>query len=617
MPRLLSPALIVVCAALAAPFATPAAAADLHLHEHAESEPATAKDALAVATKLQDGKGVETGFELTPILKTLAEKMPELKGAERRRAERMLLRPTQGQGNQGEETYTVPEAPAVCGPNFCVHYVATTTDAPSLVDADGSGRPDYVEIMLREFEHVRNVEVNQLGWRAPVPDNGRGGDNKTDVYIKNIGPAGIFGYAAPDPGQSGSQVAAFQVMDNDYTQAEYRNYSNFLAPLQVTAAHEYNHILQFAYDLQQDNWMFESTAVWMEDRVYDDINDYRNYLPEWSKRSTQPLTQFNSGNQGDGNVKAYGDVVFNRWIDERLGADTVRRAWEVSVDTRLPPGSFAPAAYHRALSEKGQSFFTVFTQFATETAEWRSASNFFEEGNTFPDMARALQGAVPPQNVSRKRHDFIEGALDHTAYALINVDPGGEQRLTLGGTFRKGIAGSIALVGRTGSDTSGQTTVQIKRLPRGGPGKVTLDNASSFSRVTAVIVNADISQGGYSQQLGDWVWLGDGEPITLALNDFTKAKLSRVRQGSTGVSVTFSEAVAGLSTSSVKLIGPNGRSVSVRLDQSQNGRTIALRPTRALAKGRRYTVKLSSAVTDPSGNRLPSSSRTKRFTTRR
>jgi hypothetical protein len=617
MPRLLPPALILALVALAAPLAAPAGASDLRLHQHSATEPKTAKEALRLATNLRDGKGVETGYELTPILKTLAEKMPELEGAERRRAERMLLRPTQGQANPGEDTYSVPEAPPVCGPNFCVHYVATTSDAPSLVDADASGRPDYVEIMLREFEHVWNVEVNQLGWRRPVPDNGRGGDNRTDVYIKNIGPGGIFGYAAPDPGQSGSQVAAFQVMDNDYTQAEYRNYNNFLAPLQVTAAHEYNHILQFAYDLQQDNWMFESTAVWMEDKVYDDINDYRNYLGEWSKRSTQPLTQFNSGNQGDGNVKAYGDVVFNRWIDERFGADTIRRAWEVSVETRLQAGSFAPNAYQRALSEKGQNFFTVFTQFATETAEWRSASNFFSEGNTFPDMARALKGAVPPQNVSRKRHDFVEGGLDHTAYALVNVNPRGEQRLTLGGTFRRGVAGSIALVGRTGDEVGGQATVQVKRLPRGGPGKVTLDNASSFSRVTAVIVNADISQSGYSQQLGDWVWLGDGEPITLALNDFTKTKVRRIRQASSGVMVTFDEAVAGLSTSSVKLIGPNGRSVRVRLSQSQNGRTVVLRPTRRLAPGRRYTVKLSSAVTDPAGNRLASSQRKKRFTSKR
>ncbi len=270
MPRLLPRVLIVVCAvALPAPAAASASAADLQLHSHSAVEPKSGKEALELAKELKDGEGVRTGYELTPVLKTLAEKLDELRGADRRRAERMLMRPTQGQGNPGEETYSVPEAPPVCGQHFCIHYVATTPDAPP-------GGMSYVQTMLNEFENVYNVEIGQLGWRVPKPDNGRGGDDRTDVYIKNIGPGGIFGYAAPDPGQTGSQVAAFQVMDNDYSQAEYRNYSHFLAPLQVTAAHEYNHILQFNFDLQQVYWIFESTAVWMEVNVYDDINVYRN-----------------------------------------------------------------------------------------------------------------------------------------------------------------------------------------------------------------------------------------------------------------------------------------------------------------------------------------------------
>ena len=39
--------------------------------------------------------------------------------------------------------YSVPEAPAHCGPAVCVHYVATTDDAPPLDDADADGVPDY------------------------------------------------------------------------------------------------------------------------------------------------------------------------------------------------------------------------------------------------------------------------------------------------------------------------------------------------------------------------------------------------------------------------------------------------------------------------------------------
>ena len=49
--------------------------------------------------------------------------------------------------------------------------------------------------------------------------------------------------------------------------------------MQVTVAHEYNHILQFNYDVFEDVWLFEDTATWAEEQVYPGINDYLNYLP--------------------------------------------------------------------------------------------------------------------------------------------------------------------------------------------------------------------------------------------------------------------------------------------------------------------------------------------------
>ena len=55
-------------------------------------------------------------------------------------------------------------------------------------------------------------------------------------------------------------------------------------------AHEYNHVLQFAYDSQQDTWMFESTATWMENVVYPDIDDYIGYLPFYASAVKVPLT---------------------------------------------------------------------------------------------------------------------------------------------------------------------------------------------------------------------------------------------------------------------------------------------------------------------------------------
>ncbi len=51
----------------------------------------------------------------------------------------------------------------------------------------------------------------------------------------------------------------------------------------MTFAHEYNHILQMGYDAYQDAWFAESTATWMENQVYDGIDDYLRYVRRWVK----------------------------------------------------------------------------------------------------------------------------------------------------------------------------------------------------------------------------------------------------------------------------------------------------------------------------------------------
>ena len=620
--RLLLP-LIAVCAALVAPGAS-YAASDLHVHGAEPAAEPTAKEALRLARELHSGEGVDTGRELSVALRTLAEKLPELKGDDRRKAERLLARPTQGQATDSDaKAYTVPEAPAHCGPHFCVHYVTSTENAPPLTDDNGNGVPDYVEATLREFENVWNVENDRMGWAPPRSDGAAGGDARTDVYLANIGPEGLYGYAAADPNQtSRQQWFAYLVMDNDYSERTFTSrYSNFLDPLKVTAAHEYNHVLQYGYDGLQDSWMFEATATWMEDKVYDDINDYRGYLGEWARRSIQPLTQFNPPESGDSNAKVYGSAVFNRWIDTKYGQDVIRRAWEVSIETQ----DFAPAAYEKALNERGTSFFDVFTRFAADTAEWRAANTPFEEGETFPDVARALDRPLVPQTRTGNRNNFAAGNLDHTGYALIPVDPAGEGTVTVGATLPRGVAGAIALVGRTGDETGGNATTNVVPLPNGGAGRVSLDNAPGFARVTAVVVNSDIEVNGFNRNTRDWNWLADSAPLTVAVNDFTRPTVRKITprnratrvKRNTKIKIQFNEGMAGFTASSIKLIGPGGRAVAIAPSITGDGRVLKIAPLRGLARGRRYTVKLSAGVTDAGGNQLPASKRTFRFSTAR
>src|SRR5918998_3047200 len=304
-----------------------------------------ADGALERAQDLAAGQGVRTGRELTVALAELANRRSALSRSERQEADDLLSRPTDpSDTGQPGGPYTVP-AVTRCTTHFCIHWVTSTEDAPDLTDVSGNGLPDYVDRMQAAFERSYAVENTQLRWRVPVPDGTRGGDSRLDVYIKEIGEF-AYGYAATDPGQPGRTRFGFQVMDDDYSEDDFPAYGGDPSiPVRVTAAHEYNHVLQYAYDRDQDTWMFESTATWAEDKVFDADNDWHLYMPTWASRPTEPLTTGTSGS------KMYGSAIWNHWLDRRCGPSAVRRSWDVSIANSVQNTGFAPGAYNAAIRE--------------------------------------------------------------------------------------------------------------------------------------------------------------------------------------------------------------------------------------------------------------------------
>jgi hypothetical protein len=211
---------------------------------------AGADRALARAHALAEGKGVRTGRELTGALRELAIREQALSPAAQKQAQSLLGRPTDPSDTQQPGgPYTAGTIWSASTTHFCYHWVETTDDAIPLADANGNDFPDYVETMADAFEESYGTENSELGWTTPVGDGTLGGctnrsEDLTDIYMKQIGSLGLYGYASVDPGQTEQRRHAFQVMDNDYSAAEFPDYGgDFTAPLQVTAAHEYNHIL--------------------------------------------------------------------------------------------------------------------------------------------------------------------------------------------------------------------------------------------------------------------------------------------------------------------------------------------------------------------------------------
>jgi len=400
--------------------------------------------------------------------------------------------------------YSVPEAknsPA-CSRHFCVHWVDQGLDAPNLSDRNGNGIPDFVERVLRVAEHVHDIENEKLGWREPRSDGHQGGRNgKTDVYLSQIG-GELFGYAAPDRGQGNKgriprRLHGYLVLDNDYSAFEFPG-TKPANDLEVTFAHEYNHILQFGYDAYQDPWFAESTATWMEDQVYNGIDDYLRYVRRWVKLWETPLTT--------SSIKEYGSAVWNQWLARRYGESIIRRAWAGAIDAK--PGGFSVAAYERAIRAAGPSDFSHdFTRFATATAEWRTGKGF-RESRLYPDMPR--QGHLPLTGMRLTRY------LNHTTFALLRVPAHGGRAVVVHLAAPLGTAAGLALVGRLGSERHGRIVSRVSFKRGGGRLTVRLPRPGRFNRITAVVVNADARARGFSARRLDWLYLTDGFPFEVS-----------------------------------------------------------------------------------------------------
>lgn len=414
--------------------------------------------------------------EATLVLRDLARLMPQLRGSERRRAEQIFARPDQKKDPQGDYFGDEATASPLCTVHFCVHWSDSNQHRPKPGDSEPNGLPDYVEAVLSAATHSYAVENGNLGWADAKADgtrgarSGRGGAGQVDIYLADLGRS-LFGYATTEKGQFSRSEPGYLVLDNDY--------NGFggapLQLMQVTMAHEYNHVLQFNYDVYQDTWMFESTATWVEEMVYPAINDYLRFTTPFSKLPFVPMAEPESAG-----VKIYGSGLWNHWLSAKLGPATIRTAWEVSPAVK--PRDFAVAAYDRAIaSAGGGSFSRQFAAFAALTAEI-NANIVLPDAGLYKDVRRSGK-------LTRKTKKL---RLNHTAYRLYNVNPAAGAKLVV--KIRRKTRSAIALVGRTGPAAGGATTIASEYLPKGGRARVQLPasaDAGGYNRVTAVLINAD------------------------------------------------------------------------------------------------------------------------------
>lgn len=284
----------------------------------------------ALQTAIAAREGKQTGRDVSLAMTDLFLRYNSLSASEKKQADALLARPTDGANDELGDGYTVREATPICGPHVCVHYVKTTNDAPSSTDNDGDGRYDWAEYSLAVMESVWRKEIGQLKYRAPASDRGRGGNNKLDVYLYDTGNEGVYGYCFAEKRVPGHRFRAsgYCVLDEDF--AEFAPQPR-AASLKVTAAHEFFHAVQSNYDAAEDIWLREATAVWMEERYADSVNDNHQYLRAGQLRRPHiPLDKFSRRSS-----EAYGNWIFFEAISQKYGTGAVRQIWN-KLDSTVP-----------------------------------------------------------------------------------------------------------------------------------------------------------------------------------------------------------------------------------------------------------------------------------------
>ena len=333
---------------------------------------------------------------------------------------------------------------------FRVHYDTTGFRQPALLLNNSSrianSHEAYVDSVLAILEHTWDVEIGALGYVAPPPDAGKGGGPEYDVYVIPQ-PSDLFGatywetddLVASTPNE---RYATFMEIDNDYL--GYRTPG--MDGLRITSAHELFHAIQVgSYGIWKaepkwDFYFYELSSSWMEEVVYDDVNDYlfdvRNYLTTSGGKGFRDLQGRALSFTTYGLPTAYYGYercLFALYLETKFGRSVMREIWS---SMRSNPFLISIAS---VLQARGTSFEREYSGFGFWnyfTADRADTLRYYPEGGLYPRIdphvrmpyngfyATVTTSGTP---LSDQHFEFI-GKGDTIHAAVINVDILGASR---------------------------------------------------------------------------------------------------------------------------------------------------------------------------------------------
>jgi hypothetical protein len=236
----------------------------------------------------------------------------------------MLLQVSQ---SNTEESYVSPSG------RFIFHYETSGPDAvpddQTIPEALAAGIPDYIYKAAFAADSSYRYQVEQLGFS----DFSDGVQSPYEIRFDN------FGFYGTTTSSGSSTFITLHSSFNGFPNNSHPE-GKQIGALYVTIAHEIKHAIQYEANRWRGsagsfNWI-EMDATLMEEVVFDDVNDYYNYI-KTGLDSTEPSNTSIFGRPQNPIPGAYYHISWMLYFTEAYGIDFWVDVWSViSADPEIP-----------------------------------------------------------------------------------------------------------------------------------------------------------------------------------------------------------------------------------------------------------------------------------------
>ncbi|MBD3377411.1 hypothetical protein GF406_20455 [candidate division KSB1 bacterium] len=262
----------------------------------------------------------------------------------------------------------LPESLVTDSGLFKIHFTLSGSDATTM---------EFVRATAAALDSVYDYQIKVLKYDAPPQDYNQHGP-EYDLYILNYAEYGgttpetpVFETDRPYDYTSWIEI------DNDFSHTPTKG----LAAMRVTVAHEFFHMVQMGYraihtTALDATFLYESSATWMEDVIYENVNDYVYYLYELFTYPSMPFYRSNG-------LREYANSLYWHMIEKKHGKDLVRSFWQALSEESVFQALDNALAVSNSTLQQSLVQYAIWLIFTGDRAY---PDKYFPEGEMYPEI---------------------------------------------------------------------------------------------------------------------------------------------------------------------------------------------------------------------------------------